>query len=91
MLTSAIVTGYCTILCYGALGSILNPNPDPNPNPNPNPYLGALGSMHYDDPRQAHCNPQADSSNTGQVVLNIFLACGALSLTGWGAGAREGP
>ena len=66
VLTSAIVTGYCTILCYGA-----------------------LGSMHYEDPRQAHCNPQADSSNTGQVVLNIFLACGALSLTGWGAGNRE--
>jgi len=66
VLTSAIVTGYCTVLCYGA-----------------------LGSMHYDDPREEHCNPQADSANTGQVVLNIFLACGALSLTGWGAGARE--
>jgi hypothetical protein len=66
VLTSAIVTGYCTILCYGA-----------------------LGSMPYDDPSEAHCNPQAGSANTGQVVLNIFLACGALSLTGWGAGARE--
>ena len=60
ILTSAIVTGYCTILCYGA-----------------------LGSMHYEvGSDQEHCNPVADSANTGQVVLNIIIACGALALTG---------
>ena len=63
---------------------IPNPNPKPNPNPNPNPHP-------YSNPNPNLTRTQAGSANTGQVVLNIFLACGALSLTGWLANPNPHP
>ena len=66
ILTSAIVTGYCTFLCFGSLGSMI-----------------------HDEGDSEECNPTANAQNGGQIVFSIILACGALFMTGWGAGARE--
>ncbi len=76
ILTSAIVSGYCTYYCYGALGSM-----------HYEPCTAAQVLQGCES--REECNPSADLENTQQMVLNIVLACAALLLTGWGAGSRE--